>query len=102
MRNAIKQTCILFLALSLTLILADSGFIDIAFSNTHISSHRECSDVSNPFDHSQAGSFVDDYITADSNVKSIQFPGSIEILPDLTFNIENCYILNIWQPPKLS
>jgi len=102
MKNAIKQSYLLFLALSLCLVLADCNFIGNAFSNHLINTQRESSDLSGNSHHSNNVCFEDEILMGDSKVKPTEFTGFIEIVPTLSTNFKSRFITSIWQPPKIS
>lgn len=102
MENAFKQTYLLFLALSLTLILADCNYIGNAFSNLTMTTERECSDLPDNSHHSNTVCFEDEILISDSTVKPTEFSGCNEIVPTLSANFKSRYITSIWQPPKFS
>jgi hypothetical protein len=102
MKNAFKQTYLLFLALSLTLILVDCNYIGNAFSNLTITTERECSDLPDNSHHSNKVCFEDEILISDSKVKPTENFGYFEIVPILSAQIKSRFITSIWQPPKLS
>jgi len=102
MKNAVKQSYLLFLALSLTLVLADCNFIDNAFSNFSIGAQRESSDLPVNSHHSNTICFEDEILMGDLIVKPTLFTGFIRIVPTLNANFKSRYISSIWQPPKFS
>jgi len=102
MKNAFRQSYLLFLALSLTLILADCNFIGNAFSDLTVTTQRECPDLPGSSHHSNTVCFEDEIFMSDTKVKPAEFLGFIEIVPTLNANFKSRYITSIWQPPKFS
>ena len=102
MKDALKHTYLLFLALSLTLILADCNFMGNAFSTITLSSQRECPDLPDDSHHSNTVCFEDEIFISDSKIKSIEFPGHFELVPAQESNFKSRYITSIWQPPRFS
>jgi len=102
MKNAFKQSYLLFLALSLTLILADCNYIGNAFSNLTMTTERECSDFPGSSHHSNTLCFEDEILISDSKVKPTENFGYFEIVPTLSTHFKSRYITSIWQPPKFS
>ena len=100
MKNAVKQSYLLFLALSLCLVLADCNFIGNAFSNHSISTQRESSDLPDNSHHSNTVCFEDEILMRDLIVKPADFTGFIETIPTFSANFKSRYITSIWQPPK--
>jgi len=84
------------------LILSECSFINNVTTHKYISYYIECSDISDTSDLCHSGGYEDDFLANDSNVKPNDIPGRIELLPELDVNLENCFILFIWQPPKFS
>jgi hypothetical protein len=101
MRIALKKSY-LFLAFSLTLILADYDFIDNTFSHNHIITLNEYSNTSNHIEHSHSFYFEDDIFMKESIMKSNKFLTSNSLIPILKFYFTNSFIDNIWQPPRFS
>jgi hypothetical protein len=102
MKVALKQTYLLFLVLSLTLVLADCNFIDNAFSHHIINAQRECSDLSDNSDPSILGCFEDEVFINDSRIKSAAHAVCVELVPTINTNFNSPYFSSIWQPPKFS
>jgi hypothetical protein len=102
MIRALKQTYLLFLAISLTLILADCGFIGNTFSHQINEIQRECPDTSGITFHSNSLCFEDEVLINDSKGKPSALCSVVALVPDLTINFKNHNNTAIWQPPKLS
>jgi hypothetical protein len=100
MKKAIEQTCFLFLAVSLMIILVDGSSIDHAFYPDHASFSKECSDVSNHFENSCSICCEDDIFVNHSKVKSKICLSIIDPLSGLMIVINNNHFASIWQPPK--
>jgi len=99
-KNALKQTNLLFLALSLTIILADCNFMGNAFSHLVEGTQRECADLSGNSDHNGSVSFEDEIFMNDVNIKSTTFFGCIALVSIQNDNFKSHFITSIWQPPK--
>lgn len=102
MKNSIKNNYLLIVLLCITIFGADFGFIDHSFSSNKISSHNECSDISNNFSHFHSDCYEDDNLLNDLKFKSNNFSGTFNIVPNINDNFKNSYISCIWQPPKVS
>jgi hypothetical protein len=102
MKKASEQTCFLFFALSLTIILADYDIIENAFSNDHIITLNECSGTSIRFEHSHSIYFEDDIFITEPKVISTEFDTGNGLIHTLKFHFKNSFTANIWQPPRFS
>ena len=100
MKKAIQQISLLILALSLTLIWADSSFDDIASFQNYITASSECSDSSDTFEYFSSVCCEDDVFMYDSKVKSNVSGTENDIVPGLNDNFRNGYLNTVWQPPK--
>jgi hypothetical protein len=102
MIRALKQTYLLFLALSLTLVLADCGFMGNTFSHQINDNHRECPENSGIAFHLNSVCFEDEVFMNDSIGKPASHCNVVALVPDLTINFKSYNNTTIWQPPKLS
>jgi hypothetical protein len=102
MKIAIKQLFKIFVAFSLTVILASSGFINNYLTLNKLCSNIECSDISNHSEHSHSVNFEDDVLVIDSKVKSNKFNCIIDLIALKNDNFKNNLPTPIWQPPKIS
>ena len=102
MKVALKQTYLLFLALSLILITAECNFFGHTFLHFTDSTQLECSDLPDHSDHSGSAYFEDEVLMSDSEIKSTTFPGCMELVPESDTHFTSRYIASIWQPPKFS
>ena len=102
MKKALKQICLLFVSLSLTMTLVNSGVIDNFLCLNNICSHIECSDIATQSEHSHTACYGDDVLLNDSKIKSNKFIGSIDLVFTLRVDFKNSYLTSIWQPPKIS
>jgi len=102
MKNSVKQTYILFIVFSLTLILTGGSFIDNTLSKHNPGFHKECSDFSKHFEYYHFVCFEDDIMINHSKIKTDTLQGIVESLPDLIISLRNNHITCIWQPPKFS
>ena len=102
MMRALKQTYLLFLTLSLTLILADCEFIGHTFSNQINDARQECPDTSGITFHLNSVCFDDEVLINDSKGKPSALCSIVALVPDLTIIFKSHNNTTIWQPPKLS
>ncbi len=102
MKIAIKHLFVLFVVFSLSLIMANSGFIDNYLTFNKLSSNIECSDISNHSEHSHSLNFEDDVLIIDSKIKSNKFICIIDPIALKKDNFKNNLPTSIWQPPKIS
>lgn len=65
-------------------------------------SQKDCSDISNHFEVSHANTFGNDLFIDDSVIKTNRLFNSTEILTDFVVKVKSCYVMHIWQPPKVS
>jgi hypothetical protein len=101
MKNTAKQICFLLFILILTLNCGDYKFIGNYFLNNQI---ETCCDFSEFPNHScsHSVSCEDNFFMNDSNIKADKFQGRNDLVPILYVPFKNCFISDIWQPPKFS
>jgi hypothetical protein len=102
MMKALKQACLLGLALSLAVIWTDCSFLANAIFHKHVVSCSDCSGFSDPIEYSHFVCYADDFFMNDSKGKSNKSPVGNDLVPVLNFHLENSFITDIWQPPKFS
>ncbi|MEI6122869.1 MAG: hypothetical protein WCQ95_04505 [Bacteroidota bacterium] len=97
-----KRICILFVALSLSVIIADCGVYGSVFSGTHTSAPMQCNDFANNLESSQGDCCEDDIVPQDiCDRTNYAFSGK-EFLKLVNFSFKNNFISAVWQPPKHS
>ena len=62
----------------------------------------ECSDFSCPYNHMHSENCEDDIMSDGIKVDSNKIHFSFEVVLELSFRINDCCFINIWQPPKFS
>ena len=102
MKKSIKQTYLLIIALSLTVILADGGFIETVFFHNQVIACNGCTDFSDNIDFVHTDHCEDVFLLNDSKAKSNKILVRDDLFPTLTTNPENNFTTDVWQPPKFS
>ena len=102
MKKAVNYIYVLFVTLSLSLIMADCGLLDTAFSHNHYSSQRACADLVDHFEHAHSGYFEDEVFTNDFLRKYNNTPKNTCIFSLFDLTVNNSFTSSVWQPPKLS
>jgi hypothetical protein len=102
MKKTIKQTYFLIIALSLTVILADGGFITNVFFHNQAIACDGCTDFSDNIHFVHSDHCENVFLLNDSKAKSNKIPALNDIFPILTTNPENNFTTDVWQPPKFS
>ena len=101
MNNRKKQLYIILLVITLFLHWSDNCFTHILISDNQIEACCGSSDFSN---HccSHSISYEDDNLINCPKMKSGNFSVKVQIIPFYTWNCNNNFTSNIWQPPKFS
>ncbi len=99
-KKFIRQIIFLILTVGIVIMLADYSLNDTSFSHSHVTSHKECTDLS---DHSELphnhGS-EDNVLICDSKLKSTVSQSKADYWPYESIHPEINFISCIWQPPK--
>ena len=102
MKNAIKQSSLIFTTICLIIILADFGLIHCAVSHTHQSAQIECDDAhshcKSAHPHGMDHETLLNFVTLVTVQTGFKFDKSTQPEPA----IFNNYVTSIWQPPRHS
>lgn len=100
MKTLIKPAFMFIFAISIMMLIANSGFIGNSFSHirdTHPKEHTDCSNLS---DHSHSHSCDDVFAVNSLKFKTFTPCTGRDINPRANFHIKERDISCVWQPPK--
>ena len=101
MKRPLIQIYFLFLAIIITIILADCALVSHLSFHGQIAENKECANLPNHLEDSHLNHY-DDVSCFNSEIQPNRLIIAVELFPSLSVTLKCNYINCIWQPPKRS